>query len=158
MHVAAIARMHTSLVIVLSGTAGETRLHGNCCGRRREEKKKNIKETWEVKDTFVRRRMRAHVRIKVEELELRDEEAVCLKKEEKKKQQFYYADKEAIEEEQTGCVCRQHRLSRDGGVLLYRCHRKTRMIHTLFGQNQNINWKMLLFTVFISVLPIFQLI
>lgn len=35
-----------------------------------------------MKDTFVRRRMRAHVRIKVEELELRDEEAVCLKKKE----------------------------------------------------------------------------
>lgn len=38
-----------------------------------------------MKDTFVRRRMRAHVRIKVEELELRDEEAVCLKKKKKKK-------------------------------------------------------------------------
>lgn len=33
-----------------------------------------------MKDTFVCWRMHAHVRIKVEELELRDEEAVCLKK------------------------------------------------------------------------------
>lgn len=111
-----------------------------------------------MKDTFVRWRMRAHVRIKVEELELRDEESVCLKKEKRKKKWFYYADKEAIEEEQTGCVCRQHRLGRDGGVLLYCCHPKTRMIHMLFGQNQNINWKMLLFTMFISALLIFQLI
>lgn len=41
-----------------------------------------------MKDTFVRRRMRAHVRIKVEELELRNEEAVCLKKRRRKRSGF----------------------------------------------------------------------